>query len=103
MNSKDCLKLLREIKNVSFGTVDEYGNPQVRVIDVMHIDENNLYFLTARGKNFYQELIETQKLAICGLTKNYESICIQSTIKKTKNQKKWLNKIFIENPSMNNV
>lgn len=35
MNAQDCLQTLREIKNVSFATVDADGHPQIRIIDVM--------------------------------------------------------------------
>lgn len=55
------------------------------------------------GKDFYQELIDKQKIAICGLNKNFESIRISASIKKVDNQKKWIDKIFIENPSMNDI
>lgn len=98
-----CLKLLREIKDVSFGTIDEYGNPQVRIIDVMYVEDNTLYFLTARGKNFYREIKKNPKISICGLTKDFKSIRILTSVKNVSNQKEWIDKIFIENLSMNNV
>ncbi len=103
MNVNDCLKLLREIKDVSFGTVDKKGNPQVRIIDVMYVDENSLYFLTARGKDFYHELIQNSKVSICALTNDFKSIRILSSVKKVDDQNLWLNKIFLENPAMNDV
>lgn len=48
--------MLREIKDVAFATVDEDGEPQVRIIDVMLVDDDKLYFCTARGKDFYSQL-----------------------------------------------
>ena len=56
MNTQKCLEILREVKDVAFATVDESGMPQVRIIDVMIIEEEKLYFCTARGKDFYQQL-----------------------------------------------
>ena len=47
MNIKKCLQLLREIRDVAFATVDENGNPQVRIIDVMIVENETLYFVTA--------------------------------------------------------
>ena len=38
--------------------VDCDGLPVTCVIDMMYADENGLYFLTAKGKNFYQRLAE---------------------------------------------
>ena len=35
MTAEECIKLLREIKDVAFATVDKEGHPQVRIIDVM--------------------------------------------------------------------
>ena len=52
MNAQDCLQILRQIKDVAFATVDENGLPQVRIIDVMLVEQGRLYFCTARGKDF---------------------------------------------------
>lgn len=103
MNAKECLKLLREIKDVAFATVDKNGNPQVRIIDVMIVENETLYFVTARGKNFHRELLESKKVAITGLTKNYESIRLMGEVNLVREQKKWLDRVFEENPVMNDV
>ena len=44
MNAQKCLEILRKIKDVSFATVDEKGLPQVRIIDVMIVEDEKLYF-----------------------------------------------------------
>jgi len=54
MTAEACIKLLREIKDVAFATVDEEGHPQVRIIDVMIAEGEKLYFCTERGKDFYR-------------------------------------------------
>ena len=48
MNVQRCLEILREIKDVAFATVDEKGLPQIRIIDVMLVENEKLYFCTAR-------------------------------------------------------
>ena len=53
MNAQECLHILREIKDVSFATVDEKGFPQVRIIDVMLIENKNLYLLHCKNKVYY--------------------------------------------------
>lgn len=103
MNIKKSLELLREIKDVAFATVDENNNPQVRIIDVMIVENESIYFVTARGKNFYKELINTGKVAITGLTKNYEAIRVTGKTYRVEEQKRWLDRIFEENPSMKDV
>lgn len=52
------LKFLREIKSVAFATSQD-NVPCVRIADVMLVEEDRIYFLTARGKNFYRQLKKT--------------------------------------------
>lgn len=77
MNAQECLHILRKIKDVSFATVDEKGLPQVRIIDVMLVENNKLYFCSARGKDFYKQLIKNNHVALCTMTKNYQMIRYQ--------------------------
>ncbi|MEI3293542.1 MAG: pyridoxamine 5'-phosphate oxidase family protein [Thomasclavelia ramosa] len=74
MKVNDYLNELRKIKDVAMATVDSDGYPQIRIIDVMAVENNNLYFLTARGKNFYQELLDKNFVSLVALTKDYASI-----------------------------
>lgn len=103
MDARDCFRILREIKDVSFATVDESGRPQIRIIDIMLAEEDKLYFLTARGKAFYQELLERPNVAVCAMTKNFEMIRLSGDIIKMEEQKYWIDKIFEHNPVMNGV
>lgn len=86
MTAEACIKLLREIKDVAFATVDEEGHPQVRIIDVMIAEGEKLYFCTERGKDFYRQLMSNE----------YTAITISD-------QKMWIDRIFEENPMMNDV
>ena len=97
------MRLLRELKSVSMATVDGEGCPQVRIIDVMLVEDGALYFCTARGKSFYEELIRTKKVAILGMTKEYQTIRLNGEAEKMKEQKYWVDRIFEENPVMNEV
>lgn len=103
MNLNKCLEKLREIKDVSFATVDKTGSPQVRIIDIMNIEDEKIYFLTARGKSFYKQLNETLKVAIVGLTEYYESIRVNGKVKRVNSQKETIDKLFRLNPSMDDV
>ena len=51
--------LTEEIHSTVMATVDENGLPVTCAIDIMDCDENGLYFLTARSKNFYARLSVT--------------------------------------------
>lgn len=56
-----------DIHSTVFATVDNHGLPQTCVIDVMLADENGLYFLTAKGKGFYNRLTKQKFVAISGM------------------------------------
>lgn len=103
MNAQDCLQTLREIKDVSFATVDETGAPQVRIIDIMLVENEKVYFCTSRGKDFYAQLMRDGRVAVTALTKDFHMIRLSGKAEKLNNQKYWIDRIFEENPSMNHV
>ena len=103
MNIQTCLEILRQIKDVSFATTDEKGMPQVRIIDVMLVEDRKLFFCTARGKDFYCQLVSSGSVAVVGMNKDYQMVRLSGKAKKLTEQKKWIDRIFSENPSMNDV
>ena len=103
MNAQDCLAMLREMKDVAFATVDEKGNPQVRIIDVMLVEKEKLYFCTGRGKEFYNQLMRKPEVAITGLNKEFQMVRLSGKARKLSEQKHWIDRIFEENPVMNGV
>lgn len=103
MDVRECFRILREIKDVSFATVDQMGRPQIRIIDIMLVEEEKVYFLTARGKDFYQELMERPAVAVCAMTKDYEMIRLTGEIIKLEEQTDWIDEMFMHNPVMNDV
>ena len=103
MNAEKCLKMLREIKDVSFATVDENGAPQVRIIDVMLVDGGALYFCTSRGKDFHAQLMRDGRVAVTGLNKNWQMVRLNGRTRRLENSREWIDRIFAANPSMNSV
>ncbi len=59
--------IVREIHSVVIATVNDDGLPVTCVIDIMHCDNGGLYFLTARGKNFYSRLTERRYVSLSGM------------------------------------
>lgn len=47
--------------------MDDEGLPVTAAIDMMDSDENSIYFLTAKGKNFYDRLKDKGFLAFTGM------------------------------------
>lgn len=103
MDVEKCLQILREIKDVAFATVDQKGCPQVRIIDIMIIEKEKMYFCTARGKDFYKQLMGNGKIAVTGMNKAYQMIRLNGEAHRLEDQKVWIDRIFEENPSMKDV
>ena len=103
MNAQECLNILRRIKDVAFATVDERGLPAIRIIDVMLTEEEKLYFCTSRGKDFYRQLMASGNVATTGMNREYQMVRLSGKAKRLPEQKKWIDRIFRENPSMNQV
>ena len=60
--------LEKEIHSVIAATVDDNGLPVTCAIDIMDSDEKGLYFLTAKGKSFYDRLKKNEYIALTGMT-----------------------------------
>lgn len=102
VSKKECLEQVREVIDGVLSTVDEKGNSQSRIIDIMLIDDDTVYFLTARGKNVYKELLIHPQISYVNLKDN-KSVRITGIAQKLENQKKWIDLMFEENSYMNNV
>lgn len=103
MNAERCLQILREIKDVAFATVDDKGMPQIRIIDIMLVEGEKIYFCTARGKDFYAHIMRDGNVAVTGMNRKYQMIRLNGKAHKLDDRKLWIDRIFEENPSMNNV
>ena len=103
MTARECLQILRKIKDVAFATADENGMPHNRIIDVMLVEDEKLYFCTARGKEFYRQLMGTEYTEITGMNREYQMVRLAGKVQKLADQKKWIDRIFEENPVMNGV
>ena len=57
VSAQSCIDLLRQIRDVSFATVDESGATQARIIDLM--------------------LVEDGRVVVTGLTEGFEMIRLQ--------------------------
>ncbi len=67
MTAKDCFELLvSQIHTTVAATVDEEGLPVTCVIDLMYADENGLYFITSKDKDFCKRLKKRPYAAFSG-------------------------------------
>lgn len=78
----DYLKyLVQEIHSTVVATVDENGLPVTCAIDIMDYDENGLYFLTAKGKGFYNRLVNKEYLALTGMKGEDTMSCVALSVR----------------------
>lgn len=103
MDAQSCLNILRGIKDVAFATVNDEGKPEVRIIDVMIVEQDKLYFCTGRGKDFYRQLLKHPDVAVTGLNKDFQMVRLSGKAEKLADQRQWIDRIFEENPVMNGV
>lgn len=105
MDVATCLKKMELVGVLAFATVDSEGAPQIRNISAIHYEKDALYFFTARGKNFCQELLEDGRVQILCYTKYKEMIRLSGRAYAVAEdeQIKWREKIFEEQPYLANV
>lgn len=101
MAKTDYLKLLvDEIHSTTVATIGADGHPQTRIIDMMYYDDEGVYFLTTKGKDFYAQLIEQQFVAISA-TKDKVAVSLRGNVENI--EKKNLDIMFEKNPYMKEI
>jgi len=98
---RTAIKLIEDAESVAFSTLNN-GSAEVRMINVMLIQEDGLYFITARGKAFYHQLKENPEVAICSTDTNYVSVRINGEIKFCEDSAV-SKKIFEHNPDLGDL
>ena len=88
MQTRDYLKyIVEKIHSTVFATVDREGRPVTCAIDIMDYDESGLYFLTAKGKNFYERLKYNENIAFTAMkgedTLSCVAVSVQGRAKKS--------------------
>lgn len=101
MQNADYLRLLVEgIHSATIATIGADGHPQTRIIDMMLWDEKGVYFLTAKGKAFYTQLMEQKYIALSA-TKDKISVSLRGQVKNIGSEK--LDEIFEKNSYMQSI
>ena len=103
METRDYLAVIaRKIHTTIVATVDDEGLPVTAAIDMMDCDENSLYFLTARGKSFYDRLTKRGFLALTALkgedTMSSVAVSVRGKVRELGPEK--IPELFEKNPYM---
>ena len=106
MESKDYLSyLVQEIHTVIVATVDDAGLPVTAAIDMMDADEHGVYFLTAKGKSFYDRLKKRGALSLTGIKGTDTMHCAALSIRGKARElgSGLLPRLFEKNPYMKEI
>ena len=106
MRTADYLSfIVNEIHTTVVATVDDEGLPVTAAIDMMDCDENSLYFLTAKGKGFYDRLIKRGFLALTAMkgkdTMSSVAVSIRGKVRELGYDK--IPELFAKNPYMHDI
>ena len=106
METKDYLEfIVKEIHTTVVATVDEEGLPVTAAIDMMDADENSLFFLTAKGKSFYDRLKNKEFLALTAMkgedTMSSVAVSIRGKVRELGYDK--IPELFEKNPYMRQI
>lgn len=106
MDANEVLKYLdQQIHSVIMATVDDSGLPVTCAVDIMDSDEKGLYFLTAKGKGFYDRLKKSGYASLTGIkgsdTLSCVAISVSGKVQEIGNAP--LQKLFEKNPYMNEI
>ena len=97
--------VVRKIHRTIVATVDDEGLPVTAAIDMMDSDENGLYFLTAKGKNFYDRLKKRGFLALTAMkgdsTMTSVAVSIRGKVKELGYER--IPELFEKNPYMHEI
>ena len=72
--AKKYVDLFRKVKIASAATVDREGHPRTRIINVMIGAQEGMYIVTAKGKPFYEQLMETGEIALSAMCPDCQSL-----------------------------
>ena len=106
MEAKDFLDyLVHEIHTTVLATVNDEGLPVTAAIDMMDSDENGLFFLTARGKGFYDRLKQRGFLALTAVkgetTMSSVAVSVRGKVRELGYDK--IPELFEKNPYMREI
>ena len=106
METKEYLDIIaNEIHRTIVATVDDEGLPVTAAIDMMDSDEKSLYFLTAKGKGFYDRLKKREFLALTAMkgedTMSSVAVSIRGKVRELGYDK--IPELFEKNPYMRKI
>ena len=106
MEAKDYLRYISDVIHTTIvATVDDEGLPVTAAIDMMASDEKGLYFLTAKGKSFYDRLKKREFLALTAIkgedTMSSVAVSVRGKVRELGYER--IPALFEKNPYMHDI
>ena len=106
MEARDYLAYISKVIHTTVvATVDDEGLPVTAAIDMMDSDESSLYFLTAKGKSFYDRLVERGFLALTAIkgetTMSSVAVSVRGRVRELGHER--IPELFEKNPYMSQI
>jgi uncharacterized pyridoxamine 5'-phosphate oxidase family protein len=76
-----AFEMLKEMRSVVMSTA-ENGIPHSRIIDILNCDEDGIYFLSDKPKQFYKQIVESGKISITSMNKDYVQVRVDGNVKR---------------------
>ena len=97
--------LVEQIHTTVVATTDDDGLPVTAAIDIMDYDREGLYFLTAKGKDFYRRLKERKFMALTGIKGEDTMSCVALSVRGKVREEggELLPRLISKNPYMNEI
>lgn len=97
--------IVKDIHSVVIASIDDNYRPITCAIDIMDYDDSNLYFLTAKGKNFYERIKSNPHISFTGIkgkdTLNSIAVSVQGEVREVGTE--YLSTIFKKNSYMEQI
>ena len=97
--------LVEEIHTTIVATVDDEGLPVTAAIDMLDYDKKGLYFLTAKGKSFYDRLVKREFLALTAIkgedTMSSVAVSVRGKVREIGYDR--IPELFEKNPYMHDI
>ncbi len=95
-----AFEMLKEMRSVVMCNV-ENNIPHSRIIDILNCDEEGIYFLSCKPKQFYKQIVESGKISVTGMNKDYVQVRVEGEVKRIEDEV--LERMFDDDPSLNDL
>lgn len=96
-----ALRMLRELRSVTFATTSSECLPKARIADVMAYENGRLLCVVGKTKPFYRQLRDSGRVALVGMTPEFVMVRLEGEVEFVGEEERA--KVFERNPDLANL